>query len=326
MHVSKNQYTRANRLNTGGAHATAVLAGAEPVLSRRALSNSPSGGYAPGAVSCPSQPLIRSARNISDGEAAFLEKRHAVTDAALRDLLGRAGMTGFDYNAFIDSYSPTVALAFSGGGYRAMLSGAGAVKAMDSRSPGSTGSGQLGGLLQSATYFAGLSGGSWLLGSLILNNFTTIDALQRSEDLWDLEDSILAPDSLSYYSDLRDEVNSKADAGFETTLTDYWGRALSRQFLNWTDGGPGVTFSSIALTDGYKNAEHPFPIVVADERHPGELIISLNATVFEFNPLEMGSWDPTLYSFTLLETLGTNMTNGRPDQDNVCVRGFDNAG
>jgi lysophospholipase len=235
-------------------------------------------------------------------------------------------MKDFDVDTFIDSYSPTVALAFSGGGYRAMLSGAGAVKAMDIRTPGTSGDGQVGGLLQSATYMAGLSGGSWLLGSIVVNNFTTIGGLQESEELWDLESNILVPDSFSYYSDIDSEVNAKNDAGFDVTLTDYWSRALSRQFLNWTDGGPGVTFSSIALTSGYKNADIPFPIVVADQRHPGETIISENATVFEFNPLEFGTFDPTVFAFTPLEYLGTNMTKGIPVKEDVCIRGFDNAG
>ncbi|KAF8534521.1 lysophospholipase [Trichophaea hybrida] len=227
-------------------------------------------------------------------------------------------MGNFDVDTFINSYSPTVALAFSGGGYRAMLSGAGAVKAMDIRTPNTTGLGQVGGLLQSATYMAGLSGGSWLLGSVILNNFTTISALQSTTRVWDLRHNILAPegilhivDTTQYYNDINDEVLSKA---------------LSRQFLNWTDGGPGVTWSSIALTDQYNNAEIPFPIVVADGRYSGEFIISGNTTVYEFNPHEFGSFDPTLYAFTPARYIGTNMTNGVPYQNNTCVRGFDNAG
>jgi lysophospholipase len=171
-----------------------------PVV-RRALSDSPSGGYAPEAGACPDTPLIRNARDISDGEHNFLRKRHSVTDAALKDFLKRANMTGFNVDNFINSYSPTVALAFSGGGYRAMLSGAGAVKAMDIRTPNTTGVGQVGGLLQSATYMAGLSGGSWLLGSVIVNNFTTISDLQHSKNLWDLRHNILAPEGILHIVD-----------------------------------------------------------------------------------------------------------------------------
>lgn len=54
-------------------------------------------------------------------------------------------------------------------------------------------------------------------------------------------------------------------------------------------------------------------------------MISSNTTVYEFNPLEFGSFDPQLHAFTPLEYIGTNVTNGKPDSD-VCIRGFDNAG
>lgn len=174
-----------------------ALANANPIsfegasdvsLVPRAFPNSPSGGYAPGNVTCPKvNTLIRPAQNISSGESDFIRKRHAKTDQALKTLLSGLGMEGFDVDGFIQSYSPTVALAFSGGGYRAMLSGAGAWKALDSRTPGSTGAGQLGGLLQGSTYVSGLSGGSWLVGSVIVNNYTTIEDLQTRDDLWDLE-------------------------------------------------------------------------------------------------------------------------------------------
>ena len=189
----------------------------------RALSNSSSGGYAPGAVDCPSGPFLRSAQKISDGEASFVKARHKNTNAALEDFMVRANMTDFDIKNFLNDYSPTIGLAFSGGGYRAMLSGGGAVKAMDARTPGATdrGKGQIGGLLQSATYMAGLSGGSWLVGSVVVNNFTTIGDLQASETLWNLKRSVLFPKN---FKQIRKEVDSKAAAGFDITLTDYWGR------------------------------------------------------------------------------------------------------
>ncbi|RPA97206.1 lysophospholipase [Choiromyces venosus 120613-1] len=242
-------------------------------------------------------------------------------------------MVDFDVGAFMNSYSPTIGIAFSGGGYRAMLSGAGEFKAMDSRTPGSTAVGRIGGLLQSAKYIAGLSGGSWLLGSIAINNFTTIDRLQSAGNVWDFENSILAPegalhivDTTVYYNDLNREVQDKMNAGFDVSLTDYWSRALSRQFVNHTNGGPGITYSSIAKTDHYKNAEMPFPIVIADGRNPGETIVSSNATIYEYNPLEFGSFDPTLYAFTPIGYIGSNVSNGVPVESGVCARGFDNVG
>jgi lysophospholipase len=42
-----------------------------------------------------------------------------------------------------------------------------------------------------------------------------------------------------YYQQLVDAVNAKDRAGFNTTITDYWGRGLSYQLFNATDGAPG---------------------------------------------------------------------------------------
>jgi len=276
--------------------------------------------------------MVREATGISSKEKDWVTERHSVTNKAITDFLNRAAMVDFDVASFMSGYSPNIGLAFSGGGYRAMLNGAGVLKAFDSRTAGSTRPNHMGGLLQSATYIAGLSGGSWMLGSVVVNNFTTVQDLQNSKELWDLTSSILAPegklrlfDTAAYYRELHNEVTSKEDAGWETSLTDYWARALARQFLGG-DGAPAVTFSSIAKTDAFTNFEMPFPIIVADARHPGELILSTNATVIEFNPLEMGSFDPTLFAFTPLEYIGTNVTNGVPDDADRCTRGFDNAG
>lgn len=43
-----------------------------------------------------------------------------------------------------------------------------------------------------------------------------------------------------YYRQLHEDVKDKADAGYNKTITDYWGRALSYQLVNASDGGPGV--------------------------------------------------------------------------------------
>jgi lysophospholipase len=101
----------------------------------------------------------------------------------MRDLLGRMGITGLDTNAYMDNHKsnvaniPNIGIAMSGGGYRALLNGAGAIAAFDSRTSNATSKGHLGGLLQSATYLSGLSGGSWLVGSIYMNNFTTVQQI-----------------------------------------------------------------------------------------------------------------------------------------------------
>ena len=94
----------------------------------------------------------------------------------MRDLLSRLNITGFDASAYITNNAqnttalPNIAIAFSGGGYRAMLNGAGALQAFDDREAAGTVPGHLGGLLQASTYVAGLSGGSWLVGSIYVRN------------------------------------------------------------------------------------------------------------------------------------------------------------
>ncbi|KEF53887.1 uncharacterized protein A1O9_10289 [Exophiala aquamarina CBS 119918] len=118
---------------------------------------------------------------------------------------------------------PNIAIAASGGGYRAMLNGAGVLAAFDSRTENATGVGKLGGILQSSTYFSGLSGGSWLVGSIYVNNFTSVQAIQNdnTSNLWNLEDSIIqGPSTVSnYYAQLLRAVEGKTDAGFNDSIT-----------------------------------------------------------------------------------------------------------
>ncbi|KAE8364022.1 lysophospholipase catalytic domain-containing protein [Aspergillus caelatus] len=319
----------------------ATLASAAPSLDLRALPNAPD-EYAPANVSCPAvKPTVRTASKLSQNETDWLESRRKEVVSPLKSLLGRLNLTNFDASAYIDRVStntsnlPNVGIAVSGGGYRAMLNGAGALKAFDSRTTNSTASGQLGGLLQSATYLSALSGGGWLVGSVFINNFTTISDLQTSENTWDLRNNILeGPDvkhfqffkTVDYWSELVDTVKTKKEAGFNTSLTDYWGRALSYQFINASNGGPDYTWSSIALMENFQRGQTPLPILVADGRNPGELVVGSNSTVYEFNPWEFGTFDPAIYSFAPLEYLGSDFKGGQISSNGSCVRGFDNAG
>lgn len=172
----------------------------------------------------------------------------------MRDFLSRANITGFDVNSYFNAHSgssgdlPNIGIAVSGGGWRALMIGAGALSAFDNRTANATATGHLGGLLQSATYLAGLSGGSWLVGSLYKNNFDSVSSILGGQDglgnLWQFDQSILeGPDTisaLSYYTTVFGDVHAKSDAGFNTTLTDYWGRFLSFQLFNATTGSPGT--------------------------------------------------------------------------------------
>jgi lysophospholipase len=120
----------------------------------------------------------------------------------LVDVLERASITGLDIRAYIQTLLdsgltlPRIGIAVSGGGYRALMNGAGAISAFDNRTPDSTAPGQLGGVLQAATYLSGLSGGSWLVGSIYTQNFTTVDSIIHASEgflneLWEFNESII---------------------------------------------------------------------------------------------------------------------------------------
>ncbi|EGW33780.1 phospholipase B [Spathaspora passalidarum NRRL Y-27907] len=291
------------------------------------------GSYGPTSSSCPANRIgTRLANSLSQEEADWVNKRNKITDQNLIDFLKHANMQDFDPESYIKSLdrSIKIGLAFSGGGYRAMLCGAGQFAALDKRTQGAWENG-LGGLVQSSTYTVGLSGGSWLVGTIALNEFTDVDQIIRENKLWNLAKPVFMPgglnilETLSVLTKVELDVLQKWTSGFGVSITDVWGRVLSYQFFNkLKDFGAGLTWSSITNTNAFANHNMPFPIVIALGREPGTYIISTNSTVIEFNPYEMGSWDPTLYQFTPLQYLGTEYNNGRPR--GTCVTGFDNAG
>jgi lysophospholipase len=232
---------------------------AQEAPQRRALAVSPK-AYTPSKIACPNnRPSIRAPLQLSPEESQWLTKRRPVALAALKDLLQRINIAGFDAGGYIDKYKndvkqmPNIGIAVSGGGYRALMNGAGALAAFDSRTAGSTGVGHLGGLLQSTTYLSGLSGGGWLVGSIYTNNFTSVQSILDASaagqgNLWAFDRSIIEGPkrrSLSivsmaeYLKDLYDQVQGKRDAGYDASITDYWGRGLSYQLVNDTNGGTG---------------------------------------------------------------------------------------
>ncbi|KAJ5890399.1 uncharacterized protein N7473_006627 [Penicillium subrubescens] len=264
-----------------------------------------------------------------------------MTVDAMIDFLGRLDLGSLNASLYIEKNSanasalPNIGIAASGGGYRALMNGGGGLQAFDSRTVNSSLPGHLGGVLQSATYLSGLSGGSWLVGSIYINNFTDVTSLRDSGTVWLFQDSIFVgpKDSATfairtsdYYSQMQDAVTGKTDAGYNTSITDYWGRAVAYQLINATEGGVSYTWSSIALSPNFQSGGMPMPIVVADGRAPGQIIIPANTTVFEFNPWEFGTFNPPLQAMVPLDFLGSNFSNGALPASQQCVRGFDNAG
>lgn len=147
------------------------------------------------------------------------------------------------------------------------------MNALDSRNQSSKAAGT-GGLLQAATYVSALSGGSWLVTSLALANYPTIQDLifppaSGSSDStnvfggWLADLNVLGPSTNltinnQFIGTLFGELAGKLKAGFPVTFGDVWSRALARHFVNGTTAqdiasnatahGAGLTFSSIANT------------------------------------------------------------------------------
>jgi lysophospholipase len=111
-------------------------------------------GYQPISAACPNTSLVRDATAIAPEESAYISLRKQKADAALADWLQKQG-------SFSNDSQPTVALASSGGGYRAQLAGAGVVKAFDARDSNTS----VSGLMQGLTYHSGLSGELSTFGS-----------------------------------------------------------------------------------------------------------------------------------------------------------------
>jgi lysophospholipase len=103
--------------------------------------------YQPESAKCPSTPLVRDAIALGSEESSYISSRKAKADVALAAWLKKQG-------SFSTGSQPIVALASSGGGYRALLAGAGVIKALDARDSNTS----VSGLYQALTYQAGLSG------------------------------------------------------------------------------------------------------------------------------------------------------------------------
>lgn len=246
---------------------------------------------------------------------------------------------------------PTIGVALSGGGERAALYDAAVVNALDGRNASSVSKG-LGGILQATTYLSALSGGSWMLASLAINNFPEIYPMVlggNGSEGWLLEFNLIAPgttlQSNNYSTALMHDLRNKHVEGFPVTIGDFWGRAIARHFAPGTsranfytstteaDHGASVTWSSVRNLSSYRDFELPFPVITADAYSFSlanlatydESAIPLQTVVYELSPVEFGSFDPQLAKFLPMENLGTTLVDGQV-VSGECVTNYDNAG
>ncbi|KAJ7648031.1 lysophospholipase, partial [Roridomyces roridus] len=307
----------------------------------------------PSLHACPAGfELIRRGQTISSAEAQYTaERREKVLPSAFKTYLNNVKHTGVKLPAYVEDILqskerlPNVGISVSGGGYRAALFGAGVVNALDARNASSVQKGT-GGLLQTATHLAGISGGSWFVTSLAQANLPTIQHLifgdGRAQDyagwLTDFNLFVASTDPAVqsvYAAEVLQELAVKAEH-FPVSVGDVWGRTLARHFTNGTtlatffantSHGSGILFSDLINLPTFVSHQQPLPILVADldSKHitgmvfPGPFaFIPLDSPLFEFNLFEMSCFDPVLAAHTPMKHLGT--TN-----DSVCVTGFDEA-
>ena len=304
--------------------------------------------YVPITTTCPSSQLVREADGVSSAEADWVAKRYGKASQALQSWLEsldagfQVGSDGWgdwhdkrqwsDHGGSGKGRAPMVALTSSGGGYRAQLSGAGVVKGFDARESPATG---VSGLYQAFTYHAGLSGGSWLLSSIVGNDYPTISYLQTN--LWEtaLMNSLLVPPILvseaaaPIYNAVQADIQAKIAAGYTPSIIDPWGRLLSYGLLLGSDGGVADTMSGIASEPNFTAHNGPYPIITAlgsDLNINGQCIPLPNATQYEFHPYEFGSWDTGVSAFVVSEYLGTKFSDGKPVDSAKCVTHYDQLG
>ncbi|KIK99016.1 hypothetical protein PAXRUDRAFT_133001 [Paxillus rubicundulus Ve08.2h10] len=319
--------------------------------------------YTPVAGACPEGfSLVRMAgsapedQTLSSSESSYIQARRSqVIPQAWKTYLANVEATNITLPSYVssilggtNSQTPNLGIATSGGGYRAAIFGAGVLNALDGRNASSNSAG-IGGLLQSATYLAGLSGGSWLLTSLAQANFPTIQELvvgptnpiaaNNSWGGWNAEYDIAVPSDnpvtdTEYLNNLIDELAGKYHAGYPVTFADFWARGLARHFVNGTFAsnfydesylhGAGILWSGVAETTSFTSYMIPFPIVVTDLTAPGQNasndipgnIIPISNPIIEFNVFEMGSFDPMLSAFAPTKYLGTR-------NNSICITNYD---
>ena len=236
--------------------------------------NTPQVGKCPPRFSLVRKAGTPSKQHLSPSELAYLHARRSkVLPNAWKSYLANVQSCKISLPDYVTSIlsgygdaSPNLGIATSGGGYRAAIFGAGVLNALDGRNSTAVSTGT-GGLLQAATYLSGLSGGSWLLTSLVQANFPPFHDLifgsNSSNEYagWLAQIGLIAPTNDSkknqlFVAGLIAETKGKHDAGFPVTIGDVWARVLARHFVNGTTTGnffdnssahgAGITLSGLA--------------------------------------------------------------------------------
>lgn len=283
--------------------------------------------YAPSVATCPSQPLLRIADSISPVEANYVRDRSVKASTSLNQWLQSLN-AGFPNVS--QASAPVVAASWSGGGYRALLMGAGMRQSFDVRDSSSP----VSGVYQSLTYESGLSGGGWFLAGIVSDNYPTISYLTDKFYPPNIQAGSLSPGGPpgvipNDLNILLNQVASKQAAGYEVNMVDFYGRLLGYSLLEGAERGVAKHFSDAAESANFSAHNVPLPIVT---------FIAINSTgdrcndlmdpsqaQMEATPSEFGSWDKSINTFVPTTYIGTRLSNGQPITE-TCTTGYDNTG
>ncbi|KAG0147542.1 hypothetical protein CROQUDRAFT_42641 [Cronartium quercuum f. sp. fusiforme G11] len=289
----------------------------------RAFVTSPSGSYKPVRTQCPNDYYLRGEipkeAQWSAAEQIYVTEKSAQSIPLWREYLQRVNLTDFDIENFLESAVriggrasetlPTFGFALSGGSMRSLCLGAAVLDAFDGRNEQALAA-KVGGLVQLGTYASGLSG----LPSL-------------NQTLWKLYEKHGLGDwnNVKHYPHAYHEVKKKKKAKFPTSMVDAWGRVLSKQFIDDSEGGEAVLWSSIRLTESYKNRTYPFVITLSLSRPGTHQPVSILSPLYEMTSEDWSVFNPRLNASIPIDFLGSppdSLKSGSAP----CVAGFENAG
>lgn len=181
-----------------------------------------------------------------------------------------------------------------------------------------------------ASYVAGLSGGSWAVGSLAINNWPTVQSLQDST--YNFSVGLLANPSNAtttnnntFQNTIGADLVAKQTAGYQVSLIDLFGQLIGPHFVSQStttsSNASGLQWSSIQQTDAFTSAAYPFPLITTTQYMEANKPAGGNGTIWEVNAYETGSWDKGITAFTPTTTFGSTIVNG---QATTCLTGYDN--
>eukprot|EP00121_Abeoforma_whisleri_P015062 Awhi_evm1s13887 len=297
--------------------------------------------YAPVVGQCTNQEVngqsVRVAESsLSSEESSWMSKRDQVIqknwvnyfENVAEDILGLKEHLSNDSK----SSFPRVAITSSGGGTRAMLVGAGVFSSFDSHDKTAI-ENKSGGIFDISSYVVGLSGSSWLVSSLLVNNFPVPS--QWAKESINLDTTVFAPGEsdaqiVKNYEIFDAQITAKQTAGFNVSLVDLWGRGISYQILNplaSTSYGVDIRLSDFATDQDnlFYTADCPFPILLSTQLFKDESA-KASGQPWEMSPFETGSFSPDVNAFVNTGSFGTTFDNLNPVDDTECTKYFDNLG